>query len=316
MAEHDHAAKTQSVWRYHLERNDWLVTPEGKPRGYIQPHTLRELWFHTGTRCNLGCGFCLEGAGPREDRIDLLTFDDARGFIDEAVALDVDQLSFTGGEPFVNPDIVRMLDYALDHRPCLVLTNATAPLRKQFDAIRALADKPNRLRFRVSLDYPDPVRHDANRGAGSFALALRTMRDLHAVGFAISIARHREAGENSAEVAAGYQAIFRQIGLPADTTIISFPELYPPGDHADTPDITENCMTTYKDETSRAEFMCAFSKMVVKIDGRVGVYACTLVDDDPDYDLGSTLTESMDVRVILRHHRCFSCFSAGTSCSE
>jgi hypothetical protein len=40
------------------------------------------------------------------------------------------------------------------------------------------------------------------------------------------------------------------------------------------------------------------------------------VDDDEDYDLGGTLSESMRVRVMLRHHRCFSCFAAGTSCSE
>jgi hypothetical protein len=184
------------------------------------------------------------------------------------------------------------------------------------DGVRRLADRPNRLKFRVSLDYPDPDRHDSIRGAGSFALALETMRDLHAAGFAMSIARHREAGEDSAGVTARYQAIFREIGLPVGTTIVSFPELHRPGDQVETPHITENCMITYKNEADRAEFMCAYSKMVVRIDGRVGVYACTLVDDDPDYDLGPTLAESMDVRVMLRHHRCFSCFSAGTSCSE
>jgi hypothetical protein len=62
--------------------------------------------------------------------------------------------------------------------------------------------------------------------------------------------------------------------------------------------------------------MCNFSKMVVKKDGRMRVFACTLVDDDGDYDLGSSLAETMDVRILLRHHRCFTCFSHGASCSE
>jgi len=62
--------------------------------------------------------------------------------------------------------------------------------------------------------------------------------------------------------------------------------------------------------------MCAFSKMVVKINGRTRVYACTLVDDDNDYDLGGTLAEASDVRVMLKHHRCYSCFAQGASCSE
>ena len=75
-------------------------------------------------------------------------------------------------------------------------------------------------------------------------------------------------------------------------------------------------MTTYKTEETRAEMMCSFSKMVVKKDGRMRVYACTLVDDDEDYDLGGSLSEAMKIRVMLKHHRCYSCFANGASCSE
>ena len=56
--------------------------------------------------------------------------------------------------------------------------------------------------------------------------------------------------------------------------------------------------------------------MVVKQNGQLGVYACTLVDDDLDYNLGATLRASLEQRVMLRHHRCFSCFKHGASCSE
>jgi hypothetical protein len=62
--------------------------------------------------------------------------------------------------------------------------------------------------------------------------------------------------------------------------------------------------------------MCAYSKMVVKKAGRMRVYACTLVDDDESYDQGGSLAESAGKRVMLRHHRCFSCFKYGSSCSE
>jgi hypothetical protein len=75
-------------------------------------------------------------------------------------------------------------------------------------------------------------------------------------------------------------------------------------------------MTTYQSEHTRRAFMCAFSKMIVKKNGRLRVYACTLVDDDPDYDLGGTLAESLAKRIMLRHHRCYSCFAYGSSCSE
>ena len=36
----------------------------------------------------------------------------------------------------------------------------------------------------------------------------------------------------------------------------------------------------------------------------------------PDFDLGATLRESMEQRVQLKHHRCYSCFAYGASCSE
>jgi hypothetical protein len=75
-------------------------------------------------------------------------------------------------------------------------------------------------------------------------------------------------------------------------------------------------MTAYQSESSRREFMCAFSKMVIKKNGRMRVYACTLVDDDTSYDLGGTLAESMRERILLHHHRCYSCFAYGSSCSE
>ena len=112
-------------------KRDWLFTTQGGPRGYIQPQRLRELWFHTGTVCNLSCPFCLEGSRPGDDRLNRILFSDAQPWIDEAVELGVGQFAFTGGEPFVIKDMVRILDYALKFNPCLVLTNATDPLLKR-----------------------------------------------------------------------------------------------------------------------------------------------------------------------------------------
>ena len=56
-------------------------TPDGEPRGYIDPHALRELWFHTGTACNLACPFCLEGSKPGDGRLDRIRLSDAKPLI-------------------------------------------------------------------------------------------------------------------------------------------------------------------------------------------------------------------------------------------
>jgi molybdenum cofactor biosynthesis enzyme MoaA len=297
-------------------RDPRAFTLSGEPRGYIQPHSLRELWFHTGTACNLACPFCLEGSKPGDGRLERIKLADVRGLIDEAVTLGVEQFSFTGGEPFVVKDIVEILRYASSLRPCLVLTNGTDAVLKRRRRIAELASQPHRIAFRVSIDYPDRDRHDAGRGAGNFDLAWQGMTALRALGFKVSLARQMEKGEDRDAVESRFRDLFAAHDLPRETKIVGFPDFGAPGARTSVPDVTEHCMTTYQSEQSRREFMCAFSKMVVKKNGRVRVYACTLVDDDESYDLGSTLTESMGKRILMHHHRCYRCFAYGSSCSE
>lgn len=297
-------------------RDNWLQTADGEPRGYIDAEGLRELWFHTGTACNLACPFCFEGSKPGDNRLQLMTLADVRPFIDEALELGVQGFSFTGGEPFVARDMHRILAYAAQYRPCLVLTNGTAPVYQRLDQIARLAGCAQPIRFRISIDYPSEKRHDAGRGDGSFHEAFVTMQALHRMGFPLSLARQWEPDEDTCAIEAAFRDLLRKHDLPQHMPLVSFPDFFPPDSAVQTPDISENCMTRYQTAETRAEFMCAFSRMVVKKNGQTRVYACTLVDDDSDYDLGSTLSESLGTRVMLGHHRCYSCFRYGASCSE
>jgi len=295
---------------------DWLHTPAGEPRGYIKTARLDELWIHTGTACNLACPFCLEGSKPGDNRLQLVRFADVQPYIDEAIALGVTQLSFTGGEPFLAKEFHRILEYAAERAPCLVLTNGTKPLQYRLHQLEPLLGARYPVDYRISLDYPDAERHDAGRGRGNFESALRGMALLHGMGFDVSVARQWSADEDSEAVADAFRRIFREHGLPEDLNITWFPDFGLPGERAETPAITEHCMTAYHTAESRANFMCAYSRMIVKQNNRMRVYACTLVDDDPDYDFGATLAESLRETVMLRHHRCFSCFRYGASCSQ
>lgn len=298
------------------QRRNTLYTPAGEPRGYIETPRLRELWFHTGTACNLACPFCLEGSKPGDDRLQLMTLEDVKPFVEEALQLGVERFSFTGGEPFVARDMHRILAHAAQHRPCLVLTNGTAPLRQRLEQIAPLARAQHPIRFRISIDYPDAARHEDGRGAGTFEESFATMQALHDLGFGLSLARQWQPDEDTAAVEQRFRDHLRRHGLPEDMHLVSFPDFFPPESPVTTPAITEHCMTTYHTKESRADFMCAFSRMVVMKNGRARVYACTLVDDDSDYDLGGSLAESLGPRVMLGHHRCYSCFKHAASCSE
>lgn len=297
--------------------HNWQYTPLGDPRGYIQSHSLKELWFHTGTKCNLACDFCLEGSSPSDKRLLTPKFEEAKPFIDEALTMGVEQFSFTGGEPFLAKDIVKILDYASQFKPCLVLTNGTEPLIKRMDALLELqAKRQYPVSFRISIDSPDEHVHDTGRGEGNFAKAFIGMRLLHEHGFGISLARHMAEGENSSVVEQQYRQLFASNGLPVDMTMVAFPDFLAPGSIADVPHITTTCMTKYQTSQQRENYMCANSKMIIKKGNQMQVYACTLVDDDDDYFLSTTLASSMEKTINLKHHRCYSCFALGASCSE
>jgi len=296
-------------------RDSWTHTRNGDPRGYIDADKLKELWIHTGTACNLACPFCLEGSHPGDGRIPGMKLSDVKPFIHEALAMGVEQFSFTGGEPFVIRDFVNILDYASRHRPCFVLTNATEPLHKREHQVLPLLDNPYPIHFRVSLDFPDRARHDKDRGEGSFDQALDGIRWLINQGFEVSIARQTDPDEDPEAVEAAFRGILREWQIPEDLAFTAFPDLGTPGSEDGSPEITEACMEAYPTKEARAHFMCTYTRMLVKRDDQVRVYACTLVDDDPQYDLGGTLAESMDERIMLRHHRCFACYRFGASCS-
>jgi len=294
----------------------WFTTPDGNARGYIDAHGLRELWFHVGTACNLSCDFCLEGSKPGDRRLGLIKLEEVEPFIEEALALGVERFSFTGGEPFVAKDIFKILGLAARHRPCLVLTNGTKPLQRRISELAPLLNSANPISFRISLDHADESRHDLGRGTGAFSQALGGLKRLHEMGFPVSVARHMLPDEDAQATNRAYANLFRRNGLPVGLNIVAFPDFALPGSMPNVPHITAGCMTQYQTKKSRRNFMCAFSRMVVKQDGDMRVYACTLVDDDRDYDLSASLARSMTERVSMKHHRCYSCFAYGSSCSE
>lgn len=288
---------------------------ESNKPGKVETETLDELWFHMGTNCNLSCTGCLEGAGPGVYRIENLTFAEAKLFIDESVDLGVKQFSFTGGEPFINKDMIAVLEYALERKPCLVLTNATLPLQKRIEEIVLLKELPHELHFRVSLDHSDAEKHDAIRGAGMFEQALRGLKLLEGNGFQCSIARHVEEKEDARHVEDAYRSVLASYGISRDKYFVAFPDFLSPGAHpSGIPTITMHCLSAFAN--GKTGFMCENSRMIVKKDGVASVYACTLVDDDDSYQLGSSVTESLKKEVHLTHHRCFSCYKNGASCSE
>jgi pyruvate-formate lyase-activating enzyme len=262
---------------------------------------FKELWIHTGTACNLQCPFCLEGSKPGDDRLQPMTLADVEPHLLAAVALGVQRFAFTGGEPLIVKEIAAILGRALALRPCLLVTNGTAPLIKRPQQLLTLKQHAHPLTFCISVDHPDERRHDAGRGWGNFKRAMAGLKILHAAGFAVCVARQALPDEVSVDVQRRYAELLRQHGLPP-LALVALPEFGAPGSPA-----TQPPPTVAQLADSAAQPMCARSRMLVKRSGTVCVYACPLTDDDARFNLGASLDIGLQQPVELRHPRCWQC---------
>ena len=105
------------------------VTADGKRRASVAFAGLETLWFNTGTLCNLTCGHCYIESSPTNDSLVYLTAAEVGVYLDEIERdrLAVREIGFTGGEPFMNKDIIAMLSDSLE-RGFRVLVLKTAHL--------------------------------------------------------------------------------------------------------------------------------------------------------------------------------------------
>ena len=225
---------------------DPFTTAKGEARASVALRALDTLWFNTGTLCNLTCANCYIESSPRNDRLEYLTRADAASYLNEIERnrLGTDLIGFTGGEPFMNPDIVAMLDDVLSRGlRALVLTNAMQPMRKLRPALLdLLARHGHRLTIRVSLDHYTAETHEAERGRRSWAPTIEGLVWLARNGFAPHVAGRHFTDEPEAELRAGYAALFAALGVEIDTAdtvrLMLFPEMDP---GQDVPEITTAC---------------------------------------------------------------------------
>jgi Radical SAM superfamily len=301
--------------------HDPLVTAAGDRRAQVALRELETLWFNTGTLCNLTCQNCYIESSPRNDRLAYLTRDEVAVYLDEIARenLPTTLIGFTGGEPFMNPDIIGMLHDVLSRGLCaLVLTNAMRPMRRLRPALLALRDAyGDRLTVRVSLDHYSAEVHEAERGRRSWQPTIDGLLWLARNGFAIDVAGRRFTDEAEPALREGYARLFGELKVPVDAfdpvRLMLFPEM---DASRDVPEITEACWGILG--KSPDSVMCASARMVVKRQGASApsVLACTLLAYDPQFELGRSLVEASGA-VALNHPHCASfCVLGGAACSR
>lgn len=295
------------------------VTAKGEQRARVGLRALETLWFNTGTLCNITCTNCYIESSPRNDRLAYLRRADVLTYLTEIRrdALPVRLIGLTGGEPFMNPEIIDILsDILTAGFEVLVLTNAMRPMMRHQRALLQLHDTHGeKLRLRVSLDDHRAAIHDAERGKNSFAIAMEGIRFLAREGFSLEIAGRRLVADSEAGSREGYRALFEAENIEVDcddpVQLVIFPEMKP---NSDPPEITEACWGIL--HKSPEDVMCASARMVVRRHGAKApaVLACTLLAYDPRFELGHTLAQASRP-VALNHRYCATfCVLGGAAC--
>ena len=155
------------------------------------------LWVYTNFHCNLACDYCAVASSPRAQPRTMPS-GQFRALVDEAVSEGFTEIYLTGGEPFLHPDIIGLLDYASQRLPTVVLTNAMLLRRRRLDGLAGLTGRGT-LTIQTSLDGARPQTHDTHRGPGSWARAVEGIRQAVAVGLPVRVAM-TQTPENAAEV--------------------------------------------------------------------------------------------------------------------
>ena len=279
----------------------------------VQLRSLDTLWFQVaGTLCNLACTHCLVSASPTNRTHEMMTLAAIRPYLDEASSLGVREYYFTGGEPFLNPEMEQILQATLEVGPATVLTNGLLLKPGLCTRLRALSDRSDySLDLRVSIDGYDAASNDPIRGDGSFERILRGVRNLVAAGLnpVITVTEVCD-GAGSEDGRRRLLALLRELGIdrPRLKILPLFrvgAEIERGGNYADWQRLTE----ADGDGQGWEHLQCSACRMVTA----QGVWVCPILVNEPGGRMGERLADSLQP-FPLAYQACWTCHVEGASC--
>lgn len=288
------------------------MTP--RPHPTVPLLALDTLWFQVaGTICNIECTHCFISCSPRNRSHEMMTLAEVQERLDEARALGVREYYFTGGEPFMNREMLAILEATLRQGPATVLTNGMLLRPEVCSRLRELFDASEySLDLRVSLDGFDRESHDAIRGRGVWDRVMTGLRNLAAAGLnpVITVTTAAE-GVESAEGRARFLELIRGFGF--ERPRLKVLSLFRIGAEEKRTRAYEEWERLTRDELSEEEagvLQCSSCRMVTS----KGVYVCPILIEEPEARMGETLAATMH-GFPLKYGACHTCWVDGVTCT-
>mgnify|MGYP003674275697 FL=1 len=133
-----------------------LVTAKGERRATVSLTNPQTLWFNTGTLCNIECVNCYIESSPTNDALVYISAAEVRDYLRQISERNwpVTEIAFTGGEPFMNPQMIDICEASLAAGyEVLILTNAMRPMMRKsvLAGLKRLNEAyPDKLTLRIS----------------------------------------------------------------------------------------------------------------------------------------------------------------------
>ena len=292
-----------------------MSTTHSRSTPQIELRSLDELWFQVaGTVCNLTCHHCFISCSPQNNSFEFLTFEQVETALLESVEHGVREYYFTGGEPFLNKELVRMLKRTLQFGPATVLTNGTVLKQAWLQELREAEESSGfSLEFRVSIDGPTPEINDPVRGDGTFDRAIQGVTLLCQNDFLPIITMTQTWDDSeSLTILENFRDVLRDHGCDRPRLKI-LPRLKIGAEESrtegyqDTERITQPMMEGF----DRDQLLCHHSRVVTNR----GVYVCPILLESPDARMGTTIRDSL-LPFSLSHGACYTCYQYGAICTN
>lgn len=289
------------------------VTFDDIPR--VELRSLDELWFQvSGTLCNLECAHCFISCSPHNDSFGYLSLGTVERMLAESVGWGVKEYYFTGGEPFLNREIVPILERTLEYGPATVLTNGTVLKPEWLERLRAAERRGiYSLEFRVSIDGPTPETNDPIRGPRTFERAMKGVGLLCEFDFLPIITMTRTWDESEdGEILGRFRDVLRAHGC-ARPRLKVLPRLKIGAEENRTNGYheLERITPEMMEGFDEGQLICNHSRVVTDR----GVYVCPILLDFPDARMGDTL-EDAAAAYPMRHGACYTCYQYGAICTN
>jgi len=278
---------------------------------HVPMRALDTLWFQVaGTLCNIECTHCFISSSPTNRSHGMLSLADVEARLREARELGVREYYFTGGEPFMNREMIPILATTLKQGPATVLTNGMLLRKSICRELRELIDASEySLDLRVSLDGFDRESHDAIRGAGVWERAMIGLRNLAEVEINPVITVTEAAdGIRSDEGRARFLDLIRSFGFTKPRLKV-LPLFRIGAEEKRTRAYADWERIDIMNESDAEVLQCSSCRMVTS----KGVYVCPILIETPEARMGSTLAETLRP-FPLRYGACHTCWVEGVSC--